>query len=1265
MAAEEGTGATAPGRVERLRQITTQGQFGRELTALRDQANLSVRDAAAAAELPYTTAGGYFAGTHLPTPRLLAVHFPRLLRVLGVHDADEVEAWIEAVRRIRRLNRQQTVAHLQEQPYRGLARFEPEDAPWFFGRTELTRLLLESALRQRDEGLPLIVIGASGAGKSSVLRAGLIPALPQSGSIALCTPGRDPGGSIEEAVARTGSGKNRWIVVDQFEELFTHDIGTDDQATVIDTLLRLAASAAGEERLGVVVGMRADFYVQALAHPTLAPVLQKGQVVVGAMTRDQLREAIAGPARKAGVRIEDGLVELLIEQCAELGRNAGTLPLLAHALSATWAKHDRGVVTTADYLATGGVAHAIARSADEAFKELTADQQVLARRIFLQLVHVAEDTADTARKVRPGLLPGIAENGELPDAVGVFLERRLLTIDADWLQITHEALLTSWPTLRSWLDAGRAGLLAQRRTAAAAEAWRETDRDPDALLRGALLVAAEGRMQDPSSGWHPSALERELLEASTARQRLDERARQRATRRLRILATALAFLFTLATGAAVYAFGQRQDARTATRLADSRAVAESAVDQRGLDPSVAAQLSLAGYRIAQTPQARSALLESTDTAQATREVDGTSVLQALAVAESAHLLAAVDADGTVRLWNIANPGRPVPLGPALIHLTSLQLFAGAISRDGRLLAVGGADDVVRLWDIADPAHPIALPTLTGPGNTVYALAFSPNTSLLAAASADGTVRTWRVAADRQVSAAQVLPASTAYAQSVAFSADGRTLAAGTSDGHLVTWSLSPTGVAGNAQTHTGLGGAVLAVAFSPDGRSAATGTQSMTLRFWSLLGPGRVQADGAPVTASTSWINALSFSPDGTELAVATSDDSVALWSTATRTITTELPHPEPVASLAWVGSHTLITGCDDGILRLWALPIPELAAQGVINNVAYSPDGSLLAVGSDTLQLWSTKTTAPVGPAFGPAGLAAEAMAFSPTAPIMAVGYADGTVRLWNLADPARPVMLGGAIMAAKPGYTIETVAFNKTGTVLATGADDTTVRLFDTAALPASLARPGIVLTGFTAKVFDVAFGPDGHTLAAASIDKTVRLWHVTDATRAALLGHPLTGFPGYVYSVAFDPRRPALAIGTNGAVDLLDIADPSKPVPDGPAITGPSGYVYSLAFNPQGTMLAGAVTDDNLWLWDVADPRSPTALGTLTGAAHGLYTVAFDPIGTTLADGGGDGEVRLWQTDAALAEQQLCSAIGQPLDPADWEKVAPGLPYTAACG
>jgi WD40 repeat protein len=262
---------------------------------------------------------------------------------------------------------------------------------------------------------------------------------------------------------------------------------------------------------------------------------------------------------------------------------------------------------------------------------------------------------------------------------------------------------------------------------------------------------------------------------------------------------------------------------------------------------------------------------------------------------------------------------------------------------------------------------------------------------------------------------------------------------------------------------------------------------------------------------------------------------------------------------------------------------------------------------------------------------------------------------------------MIGGVLQAANSGSIIESVAFNKTGTVLATGADDKKVRLFDTSALPSSGATAGAVLTGFNGYVSDVAFGPDGQTLAAASVDRTVRLWHVTDATHATLLGRPLTGFTGYVYSVAFNPRQPILAVGSSqGTVQLFNIANPRDPISDGSATVIPSGYVYSIAFNSTGTVLAGAVTNGNLLLWDVADPRSPAALATLTSSAKSLFTVAFDPAGSrsNLADGGEDGVVRIWQTDAALAEQQLCAGIGQPLGPSDWEEVAPGLPFISAC-
>jgi len=1245
---------------ERLTRVSTVAEFGALLTELRERSRLTVREVARKSGLAVATGGGYFAGTHVPALKLIDAEFTQMLYVLGVREEQDVAAWHDVARRLRRAGRR---AGDRRSPYRGLAAFEPEDSEWFFGRTELIDVVHTRAVERRRQQLPLLVVGPSGSGKSSLLRAGLIPLLRREGSAALITPGRDPLGALTVAVPDDADVPPDWIVVDQFEELFTHESTAEERARFIEELLRTC------EYTGVIIGMRADFYAAALSEPGLAAAFQDGQVVVGPMDRAQIREVIVGPARLAGVSIADGLVELLIEQSFQLGarQHAGTLPLLSHALLATWTQHEGDILTSQDYLATGGIADAIARSAEDAYAELDPADQDLVRGIFLhQLVHVAEGMADTARKVDLDQLPGMSgdEGGaELPAPIAAFIDRRLLTIDAGTLQIAHEALIGSWPRLRSWLDADRALLISQRRLSFAADNWRDTGRDSAALLRGAPLTVAELRVQEAGDRWQPTALVREFLAQSIAQRRTEEQARQRASRRLRMLAGALAVLLVVATGIAFYASVQRGDAQSATRTADARAVAEAADAVRGLDPNAAAQLSLASYRISSTVQSRSALLESTATPQASRAVDAASLVEGIAVNPAHTVAAAAAADGTLRLWNVAHPGDPTEIGGPLLNLPDRQLFADAISPNGDLLAASGSEDTISVWNIADPSTPHPLPTLTGPANTVYVLAFNPAGTLLAAGSADGTIRLWHVngstlSVDRTI----VAGGTGIYVQSLAFSPNGTSIAAGTSDGQLQTWTLQPSATPALTSDHHGPDSPVLGLAYSPNGRTLVTGTKSSQLQFWTVVGSGTTQPDGPALTAGNSWVNAVAFSPDGTELALATSAKSVQLWDPATHTLTATLPHPEPVASIAWSGNSTLISGCADGVLRLWSLPIPQLPGEGVINDVAFSPNDRLLAIASATLQLWNVAARTPASPDIGPATLTAEAVAFSPIAPLLAVGFSDGTVRLFNITDPATPVEVGQPLSATSFGV-VETLAFSPNGKLLATGADDGTVRLWQVG--EASLT-PRQTLVHFNSGVFSVTFNTTGDMLSAGSTDQSVRLWQLNPTTgQATLLGAPLTGLPAYVYSVAFQPHGTTLAIGlADGTVELWSLRDPAHPTRDGPALTGPLGYSYSVTFSPDGSTLAAADTDDDLWLWNVTNPAAPTVYATLTGATDSLYTVAFDPTGDLLAAGGADGTVHLWQSHPALAAPSLCADLGQDLGTQAWSRDAPGLPVTAPC-
>ena len=375
----------------------------------------------------------------------------------------------------------------------------------------------------------------------------------------------------------------------------------------------------------VVLALRADFYAAALQYPELALVLQDRQIVVGPMTRDEVRRAIVEPARLARIEVEQGLVELLLRDVAPrqpdqaapgAGHEPGALPLLSHALLTTWERSRGGRLTVAAYQASGGIQHAIAQTAERAYGQLGHGQQEIARRLFLRLVRVADDAPDTRSQVQLSELHDGPGGTSADDVLARFVSDRLITLDSGTAQISHEALLTAWPRLRSWIDADREGLRLRHRISGAARAWDDIGRDAAALLRGGQLAMARDWAAVPANSASLSPLARECLATGTARRKKSSRRRSTGTG-LRRLVAALTVLVVATVGLAGYGFAQQhaasdagQRATSAERDAQSREAAIEADQARGQSAALAAQLSLAAYQIAPTVQARSSLLES-------------------------------------------------------------------------------------------------------------------------------------------------------------------------------------------------------------------------------------------------------------------------------------------------------------------------------------------------------------------------------------------------------------------------------------------------------------------------------------------------------------------------------------------------------------------------------------------------------------------------------------------------------------------------------
>ncbi|MGW4112369.1 nSTAND1 domain-containing NTPase [Actinosynnema sp. NPDC004786] len=577
--------------------------------------------------------------------------------------------------------------HAGDAPYVGLAAYQVADADRFFGReAEVGRLL--ALVRER----PFVgVFGPSGAGKSSLLRAGLAA---RWGEHIVVTPGPDPITELAAALAGGRSavdvraelaadpehlrvllrqaGDDLLLVVDQFEEVFTLCEETDRR-----WLVRALTRAAGAAR--VVIGVRADFYGHCARHPELLDALHRSQALVGPMSAEQLRRAVVEPASRRGASLEHALVARLI---ADVAAQPGVLPLVSHVLVETWRRRRGAVLTLAGYEDAGGVEHALARTAEQVYDALAEPDRAAARHVFLRLVAPGDGTEDTRRRVARAEL----------DAGDALLDRlaaaRLVTVDRDTVELTHEALLRAWPRLVDWLAEDRDALRAHRRLTPAADAWRAHDRDPDALLRGVHLDQA--RRLAPRL----NEAEREFVEAGLAAEREREALRRRGVRRLRRLVACLAALAVLLAATAAYAVTAQRAATRERNQALSLRAADAALDLLAR-PRDAAALALAAYRVAPTAQARDALL----LARAARTA--TTPGERYAKVPGARTVTQVfdaDSEQTVyRLWDDGRPAAQIGLGR--------EGFLAAFSADERTaLAVVGRD-AFEVWDLGDVHAP--------------------------------------------------------------------------------------------------------------------------------------------------------------------------------------------------------------------------------------------------------------------------------------------------------------------------------------------------------------------------------------------------------------------------------------------------------------------------------------------------------------------------------------------------------------------------------
>ncbi|KMS69506.1 hypothetical protein ACM01_34875 [Streptomyces viridochromogenes] len=1204
-------------------------RFAFELRKLRAQAGgVTYRSLARRAGYSVTTLSQAAAGERLPTlPVALAY-----ARACGGDPAEWEARWQEAL--AESAGDGATNDDGSVPPYRGLARFETGDSALFFGREQLTADLVDLLRRRRFAA----VFGPSGSGKSSLLRAGLIPVLrqarepdPRPAAIRILTPGERPARThaplLTPAVPGDGgAGADTLVIVDQFEEVFTLCHDAAERARFIDLLL---AAREPESRLRVLLAVRGDFYGRCAEHRDLADGLRDANLLAGAMSPAELRDAVVKPATAAGLAVERALTARLVEEIADA---PGGLPLLSHALLETWRLRRGKTLTLAGYEAAGRLDGAIAKTAEKVYGRFTEGQAAAARRVLLRLIAPGDGTPDTRRSVERAELPGSGRE-DTAHVLEALAGARLLTLDGDTVELAHEALITAWPRLRGWIEEDRERLRVHRNLTEAAHAWQELGREQGALYRGSRLAVARehfggARREDLTE------VERAFLDAGRDHER-------KGRRRYRLVLTAVTAALCLALVAAGLAVRQWQSAVTAQHLAESRQLAAQSGALLDSDPDRAALLAVRAYRTSPTREATAALYTAAALPLRERLAGGTEPVSSLALSPDGHTLAGQSADGTVRIWNL-------PEGELRRTFSTGRDTVGdvmAFSPDGRTLAVtsaGGTGVLLGLWD---PATGRKTRTLAVPDGAVRGMDFSPDGRTVAASSPTA-VRVWDVGTGRE------RRSFTGHSdpQAVAFGPDGRTVAAVGLNGRLRVWDMAT----GRARTVRDGRIEGRATAFSPDGRTyAVVPTEGVVqLREVATGGVRRTIKDVAV------GMNGMAFAPDGRTLAVPGPGDRVRLWDTASGaargTVTAGHRGRGAMHVALGAGGRTLVTSSNrDPAIRVHGLPaeqprttLPGRAGTSV-TDMAFSPDGHTVATvsqgelpGRGAVQLWDARTgdheatlalpgsrLGAVG--FGPAGRALAARVvdnaatknsaiknsairhrlwarvievrdlatgrlrqsralgaldtavFSPDGRRVAVVDWEQSVRIWHLST--------GALHTVRTGRDrpVRAMAFTPDGRTLAVvsiEADDDRVTLLD-----AATGRTQRTIRSGAGSPLSLAFSPDGHTLATAS-GRSVKTWNA--GTGRLLDSFSVSGAAGPLTAPSFSPDGHTLAIGTARGVELRDLATGR------PRMSLPTRSHPAVAFSPDGhTLAVGTGSSVALWTIDLPDPSD--AIRSICGA------------------------------------------------------------------
>ncbi len=1157
-----------------------------------------------------------------------------------------------------------------ENPYKGLHAFTAADHQDFFGRERVTARLVERLGETGEYARFLTVVGPSGSGKSSLVKAGLIPALwrgdlpgSEKWFIVDMLPGPRPLDELEIALTKIAAnqagnlyehlrrdeygllrsaslilpndGSELVLIIDQFEEVFTLVEDESVRSHFLDLLH--AAVTEPRSRVRVVITLRADFYDRPLHYVEFGELVRSRLETVLPLSADELERAIVGPVERVGVVFEDGLVSSMV---ADIKYQPGALPLLQYALTELFERRQGRMLTREAYQAIGGSTGALAKRAEEIYEGLSDVGQEAARQMFLRLVTLGEGAEDTRRRVPRSELLGMVHprserNGDgsgadldlMDEIIDIFAAYRLLSLDNDpatrspTVEVAHEAILREWERLRQWLNDSRDDIKIQRRLAGMADEWHTAHQDTSYLARGSRLEQFEHWAAETKLALTPA--EQEYLNASLVereRQETAEKARQarelRLERRSRNFLRGLVAVLLLATlgalGLSRVALNERDRAEVNFALSESQRLAAEANLLLANDGSneLAALLGIHALQSAYSPQADMALQHAARQSFGERIYFAPTDIADEAFSPDGSSILFALYDGTVLLYDAQS-------GDVLWQSTQfMDVPLGAVSPDDKYALV--TDGAIHLLDMAtgQEVRQFTDPSWVGPA------VFSPDgRSILAAGEGSSWIQ--------DIQSGEVLRQFDGGATDAAFSPDGHTVITLNADGIVRLWDArSGQEIRQMSSQATGQSNLVV----SPDGRYAAAGNGN-TARLWDIQTGEQIQE----FVGHAEVITSIAYSPDGRYLATGSMDSSARLWDVTTglevRLITA---HRAVLFALAFSpDGRYLLTGSRDGSARLWDLQAPAesdvlTGTPGFSYGIVYSPDLRYLATASaGDIYLWDNTTGQHLRTFSVPGLVAVRGITFSPDGRyLLAADMGDQTVRLFDVQTGETVHVWEGSGLNGPAIFTPdgrEALVSTPTGMFFYDVETGDQVRHFDT-------EQGNQYLT----------YSPDHRYLVTSGPQFSAQNAYLWDAQTSEKL-RTFTGYQKDITSLAFSPDgRYVVAGGDDTTVVFWDVQTGEVVQ----TLTGHTLRMYSLTFSIDGNTLLTGSMDGTARLWDWRSGRELRryVVPGFVGAA------IFSPDEQYVLIGSSDGKVYIAPTSIDDLIQSVCRRVLRDLSPAE---------------